>query len=152
MGTAHIWVDADSFPAPARLQILKEAAARRLPVTYAANRDIPFGMEDELFSMEICGGGNGAADDYIVSHCTAGDIVATRDIPLARRLLDKKITVINDRGTQFSETNIAELLEQRELSMQMAALGIRPGGRKNTYGNKELAAFTECLKRVLSGI
>ncbi|HBG65215.1 MAG TPA: hypothetical protein DDW78_01945 [Treponema sp.] len=149
MEKPHIWVDADSFPAAARQQILAEAAARNLPVTFAANRDIPFGVQNTRFSMEICGSGDSAADEYIVSHSAAGDIVATRDIPLAKRLLDKQVTVINDRGTQFNTKNIAEMLEQRELSMQMAALGIRPAAMRHSYGQKELAAFSSCLRSVL---
>ena len=47
-----------------------------------------------------------AADNYIVEHCGENDVAVTRDIPLASRLVEKGITVLNDRGVVYIRTKI----------------------------------------------
>ena len=100
--------------------------------------------------MVLCKQESGAADNAILEKANIGDLVVTRDIPLAARLIEKNIRVINDRGLCFSKENIAELLKERDLSMQMAALGIQTGGKKKkSYGQKELTAFSQCLDKII---
>lgn len=147
-----IWVDADSFPAKARDLLLKLAAGKELGVIYVANHDIPFSIQSPLFQMKICPQTAGAADDLIVDSCGPSDIVATRDIPLAARLVDKGIHVINDRGTCYDKRTVEKRLKERELSMQMEALGLHKGYKKEGYGGKELDAFGKCLSSLLSSM
>ena len=149
MEKPHIWVDADSCPSPAKNIILKAASKNSLQVTYAANRDIPFSIQSPLFNMVICPKEEGAADDYIVANVAPDDIVVTRDIPLAKRLVQKNIKVMNDRGTLFDEKNVEEMLKQRELNMMMNAIGVHTGGRWNSYGKKETYDFAVTFDRVL---
>ena len=146
----HIWIDADSCPAQARDIVLKAAAKEELLVTYAANRPLAFSLQNPLFTMHVCPSTPGAADDYIVEHASEWDIVITRDIPLAARLVEKNICVINDRGIRFDKDNIAKRLKERELSMQMEALGLHKGKGHIPYGGKEIKAFNECFQRVLA--
>lgn len=145
-----IWVDADSFPSPARNVIQKIAIKNNLQVIYVANRNIAFNMESSLFEMKICPSSPGAADEFIVSSSAETDIVATRDIPLAARLVERGISVINDRGVNYDKKTVEKRLKERELSLQMEALGLHKGYRHESYGNRELQAFEKCLTSVLS--
>ena len=149
MNETRIWVDADNCPQTVREVILTKAQRFGIKVIFAANRDIPFAFEDSLFTMHVCPETAGAADDYIVSQATEDDIVITKDIPLAQRLIDRKITVINDRGTVFDQKKIQYLMEERELSMQMAALGLKKGAGWSVFGKKELAAFSKTFCNIL---
>ena len=145
----QIWVDADSCPSSIRKIILQKACDRETPIVFAANRDIKPAFEYKLFTMHICEEKDGAADDYIAENAVEGDIVVTRDIPLAGRLLEKEITVINDRGTRFSRDNIRNMIEERELHMQMVRLGIAPKGNWKSFGEKEIKKFRECIDLLL---
>ncbi len=145
----RIWVDADSFPLKARDYLLNIAVQNNIHVIYVANHDIPFSIKDPLFKMLICPSNPGAADDCIVDQCKIGDIVMTRDIPLAARLVEKGISVMNDRGIIFDKTTVNKRLKERELSMQMESLGLHTGYKHESYGVKELEAFQKCLKKIL---
>ena len=148
----RIWVDADSFPARARDVILKTASSKGLHVLYVANHDMPFSMQSPLFEMRICPKTPGAADDCIADGCVSGDIVATRDIPLAARLVDKGVHVINDRGICYDKRTVEKRLKERELSLQMEALGLHKGHTREGYSGKELDAFGKCLHGILSSM
>lgn len=144
-----ILVDADNCPVQVREVILKKAAELNIEVIFAANHIIPFAFESPLFKMQLCPEGKNAADDYIEANSCEKDIVVTKDIPLAQRLIGKKISVINDRGTLFDEKKIQYLLEERELSMQMAALGLRKAAGWSVFGKKDLASFSKTFNRLL---
>lgn len=145
-----LFVDADNCASLARSTLLKAAVRHSLTVVYAANHDVPFEMQNPLFKMVICPKTSGSADDYIVASCTTDDVVVTRDIPLAERLLEKKVTVMNDRGFVFDEKNIVRLLKDRELSMQLAAIGVNTGKKYNNYNAKNAGAFAAELDEVLA--
>ncbi len=144
-----IFVDADSCANKAKTFILETAIKKNENVTFVANKNIPFSIQSSLFTMKICEQTKDAADNYIVQNATSCDIVITRDLILAERLLKNKVTVINDKGTAFSYENINSLLEERELSLQMKQLGISTGGKWNSYGQNELRKFKETLLKAL---
>ena len=148
----RIWVDADSFPAKARNLLLKTAASKGLHVIYVANHDIAFSTQSPLFEMRVCPQTPGAADDCIADNCAPGDVVATRDIPLASRLVDKGVRVINDRGLCYDKRTVEKRLKERELSMQMEALGLHKGHSRESYGGRELDAFGKCLSSLLASM
>ena len=145
-----IIVDADSCPKKAKEIILKNAKRLGLAVIYAANRPIPFALEDPKFQMVVTDSTSGAADDWIVNNVAQEDLVITRDIPLAERLIAKGIQTINDRGREFKQENIREMLAQRELNMALSGLGLGNNGRRDSYGPKEVYEFSNCLDRILS--
>lgn len=147
--TFKIWLDADSCPAVVRRIILKSAKTNNVPVIYVANREIPFDFEDPLFSMVVCPKEKGSADEYIVANIAVNDVAVTRDIPLAGRLVDKGCCVMNDRGTLFDKKKVADMLEERNLSLQMAALGIKTGGKSSGFGKEEIKKFADCFCSVV---
>jgi uncharacterized protein YaiI (UPF0178 family) len=142
----HIWIDADSCPRIIRDYIIEYADKLHIPVVFAANRNIIPVKKTQFFSMIICENKPGAADDYISEHATCSDIVVTRDIPLAARLVEKKITVLNDRGTVYTSENIRERLSERDFNLQLAQIGVIQDGM-HSYSKKQFSLFANCFDR-----
>ena len=142
-----IWVDADSCPTPVRELIIRFAFRLQRKTIFVANREIPI-PKQELFQMIVTATTEGAADDYIAEHCHENDFAITRDIPLAARLIEKKLTVINDRGFVFTVENIREKLSIRNFNFDLAQQGIQ-GDKSSSYGKKELSLFANCFDREL---
>lgn len=142
----HIWVDADSCPRLVRNYIITYADKLHIPVIFTANRSISTETKTELFTMVVCENTPGAADDYITAHAADSDIVITRDIPLAARLVEKHITVLNDRGTAYTSENIRERLSERDFNLQLAQIGVVTGGI-NSYSKKQFALFANCFDK-----
>jgi uncharacterized protein YaiI (UPF0178 family) len=142
-----ILVDADSCPREARELTLKTATRRGIPAVFAANRPIP-GIDGENVFMEICPPGDNAADNRMVELAEQGDLAISRDLALAKRLLEKNVTVIDDRGRVFSRDSINELLSLRDFVVGLAENGLGVE-RIASYGKKERKAFADSLDRQL---
>ena len=148
-----LFVDADSCPAEARVIIERRAARERVRLVYAANRPIPFQaasaphVQTGAFTMEICPAEEGAADDRIVLEAAPGDIVVTRDVPLAARLLEKGAAALDDRGRVFTPGTIRHFLSLRDINIAFACLG---GDRSPSYGAREKKAFADALDRLFT--
>jgi uncharacterized protein YaiI (UPF0178 family) len=140
-----ILVDADSCPRAARELVLRAAKRSGIRAIFAANRPIP-GLGD---FMELCPPGEGAADDRIVELAQQGDLVITRDIPLANRLVEQDIAVIDDRGNLYNRENIRERLSLRNFMVDLANSGLAPE-RSSSYGKKEIQALANSLDRILT--
>jgi len=141
-----ILVDADSCPKQARDLVIRRALKLKIKVIFAANRQIPDAAEVQ---MEICPTGENAADDRIVELSESGDIAVTRDVPLAKRLVEKDINVLDDRGRVFTKNNINELLSLRNFTVGLANNGLE-FERTANYGKKELKTFADSLDRILT--
>ncbi|MCX7656340.1 MAG: DUF188 domain-containing protein [Treponemataceae bacterium] len=143
-----ILVDADSCPRLAREFLVKTIQRRKVTGIFAANRSIP-GIDGPHLRMEVCPAKKGAADDRLVELAEPGDIVISRDIPLAFRLIEKNVTVLDDRGRRYSKENIRELLSIRDFTVQLASDGIEIE-RRPQYGRRELKQFADALDRELA--
>jgi uncharacterized protein YaiI (UPF0178 family) len=143
-----ILVDADSCPRDTRELVLRTARRRGIQAVFAANRPMP-GVSGENIFMEICPAGENAADDRLVELAMPGDLAVSRDLALAKRLLEKNVIVIDDRGRLFTLDNINELLSLRDFTVGLAknGLGIE---RTASYGKKELKAFADSLDRQIT--
>lgn len=141
-----IWVDADSFPKAARNFAVESSKSNEIPIFFVANHEIKNQNEYAGFEMHVVEKTPGAADDFICENAGQNDIVLTRDLPFASRLVEKKITVMNDRGTKFTKDNIEDRLREREFSLNLSAIGLG-GGKENYYGEKELKKFSSELLR-----
>ena len=142
-----ILVDADSCPKAARELILRRAAKLSLGIIFAANRPIPGAAENVI--MEICPISADSADNRIVELAESGDLAITRDIPLAKRLVEKNALVLDDRGRVFTAENINELLSLRNFMVGLAENGLEIQRTAN-YGRKELKTFADSLDRILT--
>ena len=145
-----MWVDADSCPRPVRDVISRASERTGLPVVFIANRDIPI-TQSAKSSLRVVGADSQAADALILGECRPKDIVVTRDIPLAGKLLEKGCVVLNDRGDRFSEETIRERLSLRDIMKEFRQSGILGEGRRS-FGKKELHAFAAALDRALAAL
>ena len=99
--------------------------------------------------MEICPTGVDAADNRIVELVESCDLVLTRDIPLAKRVIEKGAFAFDDRGRIFTKDNINELLSMRNFMVGLADSGLEYE-RTAGYGKKELKSFADALDRILA--
>jgi uncharacterized protein YaiI (UPF0178 family) len=141
-----ILVDADSCPRNARELIVRSAARRGIRTVFAANHPVP-GIPDS--AMELCPQEAGAADNRIVELALPGDLVVTRDIPLAARLVEASVLVLDDRGSLFTRENVRERLSLRDFMVGLAENGLGKE-RIPSYGKRELKGFADSLDRALS--
>ncbi len=143
-----IFVDADSCPVLIRPIIEKAAARRRLKTVFVADRPLTLSGNGWV-SFQKVGCGDGSADDWIFNAAGEGDLIITRDIPLAARLLEKKAVVINDRGFEFRPDNIKSRLSERDIMKTFYESGLAVQGLKS-YGKKEAFDFANRFDTVLT--
>ena len=116
MSLFNVWIDADSCPSLVRNHAIKMSNKYNLKIILVANKKIHC---DTIFpyEMQICSKQKDAADDFILENVKSNDLVITRDIIFASKLLNKNITTINDRGTVFDPENIVKFLSGGKLSI-----------------------------------
>ena len=139
------FVDADSCPVRIREIICKTALRLHIHAVFVANRCIPIPKNPYCRSV-VTAAEDQAADRYIVDNAIQGDMVITRDIPLAQQLVAAQIRVLNDRGTVYTAENIKERLSIRNFMYELCASGLEPE-RTSSFGKKEIMAFAQAFDR-----
>jgi uncharacterized protein YaiI (UPF0178 family) len=94
------------------------------------------------------GSGLDVADDHIVAHAEAGDLAITADIPLAARLVEKRVMVIDPRGDIYDEENVRERLSVRDFMAGVREAGVITGGSP-AWGPRDKQRFADALDRTL---
>jgi uncharacterized protein len=120
-----IYVDADACPV--KEQVYRVAARYRLPVLVVANSPLRVPAQDGVESVHVPGGFE-AVDDWIADRATAGDVVATADILLAARVVDRGAVCIDFRGKEFTADALGGLLATREVAQYLRGMGTYSGG------------------------
>lgn len=143
---SKIWIDADSCPSLVRDYIVNFGFRTNTEIFFVANHAVS--AKKDSFKMIICEKEKDAADNYIFTNAEQTDLVITRDIVLAEKLVNKNIQTINDRGTTFTKNNIHNRMEDRNLDLQLAQLGF--GGGNNVYGEKQFKKFRSCFENLIS--
>lgn len=143
----NIWIDADSCPAMVREHSVKIGHKYNLKVFFVANKNIPCKL-NLPFEMIITETQKDSADNYIFENSSTEDIVITKDIVFADRLVEKGVYCINDRGTHFTKENIKELLSDRDFDFQLAQAGLVKHFHEG-YDKKKFAKFANCLDKIL---
>jgi uncharacterized protein YaiI (UPF0178 family) len=141
-----ILVDADSCPRDARALVLRAARRTGVKAYFAANRPIP-GLEGG--EMLLCPAGEGAADDRLAALAARGDLAVTRDIPLAKRILEAGAEVLDDRGRIFTRGSIGEFLSLRNFTLDLVSNGA-VYERSPQYGRGELKKFAASFDKLLT--
>jgi uncharacterized protein YaiI (UPF0178 family) len=117
---------------------------------FVSARRIPLPKAPGLEKLIVVPGPD-AADDRIVESASAGDIAVTRDLPLAERLVDKGLVVLNDRGDVFTSENVRERRSLRDRAAELRAAGIAPGSdRRRSWGAHEMKKFADAFDRELT--
>lgn len=139
----HLYVDADACPV--KDEIYRVAERYSLPVTLVAASwmRVPSGGRVSMVVVKD-GGRLDAADDWIVEHVAAGDIVITEDILLAARCIEKKARVLTPRGRVYSEDSIGEAVAMRELMADLREAGSISGGAA-PFGRRDRSTFLQRL-------
>lgn len=143
----RIWVDADSCPVKIRDIIAKASLRVEVEAIYVANREIPVRKHDYIKKV-ITSTEEQSADRYIIETIEINDIVVTRDIPLADELVDLGLTVLNDRGVEYTKENIKERLSVRDFMQEARDLGFNPE-RTSKFGPKEIQQFANTFDKIL---
>ena len=148
MALFTIWIDADSCPSLVRNHAIKIAYKLKLNIILVANKNIRC-ETDFPYEMQICSKEKDAADDFILENVKSNDLVITRDIIFASKLLNKNITTINDRGTVFDPENIVKFLSERDFNMQLAEIGLVKHFN-NGYDKKMFSLFANAFDREIN--
>jgi uncharacterized protein YaiI (UPF0178 family) len=144
-----IWVDADAAPRDVKDVVARAAARLESEAVFVANRRLYTPANNSFVSAEVVAGGPDAADDYIAEAAEPGDLAITADIPLAARLVEKGVAVIDPRGTEYTADNVGERLSVRDFMDGLRAAGVETGGPSG-FGPKDKRAFAASFDRVLT--
>jgi uncharacterized protein len=144
----HVFVDADACPV--KPEIYRVAGRHQMEVTLVANTwmRVP---SAPLIKLEVVKGGFDAADDWIVAHVQAGDIVVTADILLAGRCIRKSARPINPNGKPFTDDNIGMAVAGRELMAELRLIGEITGGAP-PMTKRDRSRFLEQLDNLIQAI
>lgn len=140
-----IYVDADACPVKA--EILKIADRAGVVTVMVANGGLR-PSHDPMVRHVIVAQGADVADDWIVEHATARDIVITSDIPLADRAISKGALVLGPTGKPFTPNSIGMALAVRDLKQDLRESGeIR--GYNAGFTHKDRLNFTNALAQAV---
>lgn len=144
----HIFVDADACPV--KQEIYRVADRYKLSVTLVAGSRMRT-PDDLRINLEVVDKGMDAADDWIVEHLEADDIVVTADVPLAARCVRKGAYVLGHTGKVFTEDNIGPALATRDLLSGLRELGEVTGGPP-PFDKRNRSRFLEGLDKAVNEI
>src|SRR4051812_23765873 len=168
-----LWVDADAAPRDVKEIVFRTARRLEIPAVLVANQWISTPLDHPFVTAVRVAGGPDVADRHIAEHAEPGDVAVTADIPLAARLVEKKVTgerggvavraatplaarlvekkvtVIDPRGEEYDEENVGERLAVRDFMDGLRGAGIETSGPR-PYSPKDRQAFAAALDRVLS--
>lgn len=144
-----LWIDADAAPRDVKEIIFRAARRLQVEAVQVANQWLTAPPGNPFISTVRVQGGPDVADRHIEEHAEPGDVAVTADIPLAARLVEKRVTVIDPRGVEYDEENVGERLAVRDFMDGLRGAGIETGGPR-PYGPKDKQAFAATLDRVLT--
>lgn len=154
-GHVTIWVDGDSCPVPVRDLLIRVARRGAAAVIFCARQELPLpepaSPEDAAGIVEMRVVRDRTVDEYLLDEADPENaLVVTRDIPLAEKLLERSVSVMNDRGRVFERDSIRELRSLRDAAAAIRAQGLERMHSAVTYGSREQKAFADALDRFLA--
>ncbi len=122
-----IWVDADACPGVIKDILYRASERLGMPLILVANQPLQTPPSRNIRSVQVSAGFD-VADNYIVQHAQAGDLVITADIPLADEIISKGGLALNPRGELYTKENIRQRLNMRDFMDTLRGSGINTGG------------------------
>jgi hypothetical protein len=144
--SAQIYVDADACPV--KDEVLRVAGRHGVVVIFVANRGLRPSRDPMVRNVMVPQGAD-AADDWIVEHIAAGDIVVTADIPLAGRALDKGAVALGPTGKRFTPDSIGMALAMRELNQHLRETG-ESRGLNAAFTARDRQGFLQALDEAVA--
>jgi uncharacterized protein YaiI (UPF0178 family) len=143
-----VWVDADAMPRAVKEVLYRAAQRRRVEVVLVANAYLAIPQSAHLRTVRVARGDD-VADDYIVAHCAAGDLVISADVPLAAQAVANGAQVLQPHGRMLDEDNVDEVLSVRNFKDELRSTGVETGGPP-PFGAVQKTKFSNALDRWLT--
>lgn len=144
----QIWVDADACPKVIK-EILYRAAERvKCQLILVANQSLTIPRSAFIKSIRVEPGFD-VADNYIVQHISASELLITADIPLAAEVLEKGGEALNPRGEFYTRETIRQKLTMRDFMDEMRGSGVMSGGPP-PLSQADRREFANALDRFLA--
>lgn len=143
----NIWIDGDACPKAIKQILFRAAIKRQVMVIIVANHLAMIPSSPFIKRVQVEPGFD-KADQYIVSHIEAGDLVITADVILADQLITKKAFVLSPRGMLYTTNNIKPILTMRHLNESLRESGLIRGGLE-ALSSKEIQNFSNHLDRII---
>lgn len=144
-----IWIDADAAPREVKEVVFRAAKRLSIETVLVANRRLWTPPGNPLVTSVCVEGGADVADQYIVAHAVAGDLVVTQDIPLAALLVPNQIAVLDPRGDEHTEDTIGGRLSIRDFMDDLRSSGVTTSGPP-PFDARAKRVFASALDRVLT--
>jgi uncharacterized protein len=144
----QIYVDADACPV--KDEAAKVALRHNLVIHYVSNSHMRLPFGDNVKRVVVADGAD-AADDYIVEHIIAGDVVVTADVPLAARAHKKGAYAIANTGKPFTADSIGMALALRNLMSELREAGGLPGNNP-VFTPKDRSRFLQELENIVQRV
>ena len=140
-----IYIDGDACPV--KDEVVRVAARYSLQVYFVSNQGLRSNMGPHVRGV-LVGAEFDAADNWIVDHAVADDIVITADIQLAARCLKKAAKALAPTGKIFTDQNIGSALAMRELSSYLREAGEMKGNNP-AFSKQDRSCFLQSLDSVI---
>ncbi len=141
-----IYIDADACPV--KEETYKVAMRYGLQTFVVSNAFMQVPKAALIERVIVCAGPD-VADDWIVEHLNAGDVVVTNDIPLAARALEKDAHAVAPNGRAFTGDSIGMALAQRALMEHIRSTGEIIGGPP-PFSSADRSRFLQALDQIVS--
>ncbi len=145
-----IWVDADACPKTVKDIMCRAAERIKRETVFVANKVISLPVSSFMRCVHVSQGAD-IADDYIVDHCSEGDLVVTADIPLAVRIVNKGAIGLDPRGVLYDKNNIGYVSSMRNFMHTLRSDGVITGGPKD-FSKKDTQKFASELDKFLTKV
>jgi uncharacterized protein YaiI (UPF0178 family) len=143
-----IWIDGDACPKAIKDILFRAAIRTQTHVMVVSNHALTIPPSRFIKKHQV-GFGFDVADQYIVQHLTAGDLVITADVPLADEVITKGGLALNPRGALYSPQNVKQHLTMRNLNESLRSCNLISGGPPK-MSQKEIRDFANCLDGLIS--
>jgi uncharacterized protein YaiI (UPF0178 family) len=141
----QIFIDSDACPV--KDEAIRVATRYSLHVTLVSNQGMrPLKLPN--VTQIVVSAKFDAADDWIVEHIAAGDVVITNDIPLAARALSKGGSALTPSGHIFTPQNIGAALALRDLNAHLRETG-ESAGHNPGFTQKDRSQFLQSLDKMV---
>lgn len=144
----NIWIDGDACPKQVKQILFKAANKRKLSLFIVANHivNIP---ASSFIKRIVVDSGFDKADQYILKHMQAQDLVITGDILLAELVLSQGGFALSPRGLLYTKDNIKQIVAVRNINESLRSSGLIQGGPSQLQ-QKDIVAFANNLDRIIA--
>ena len=142
----RVFVDADACPVKAEAE--RVATRYQVEMLVVSNGGIRPSANPLVQSVFVADGPD-EADKWIASHCGAGDVVVTGDIPLAAKCVEAGAAVVKHNGEELTARNIGMALATRDLMQDLRSADPFRQGSGRPFSKADRSRFLDVLDRVV---